>query len=340
MQTTRGKAAVLGAGAWGTVFAQILADAGNQVHLWGRREEIVAEINQGANSRYVPGVKLHGIQASVAIEKVVKDAELLVVAVPAQGVRSVLQGIKNQVPLHATLLSLVKGLESESLQFMHQVIAQSLGASPSRVVALSGPNLSAEIANREPTGAVVASSDPHRAAMVAARIYTPYFRPFTSDDVIGAEVGGVVKNIIAMVVGAAAGMGFGTNSRSFLITRGLAEMARLGIALGGRAETFLGMAGLGDLSATCASEKSRNFSFGYRLGQGMTLQAALAQSVGVVEGQRSCKLVLDLAKSLQVSMPITRAAYQVISGQASIKQMQLALQDSPLVSDGVEARLL
>lgn len=334
-----GKIAVIGAGAWGTVFSQILADAtGNEVHLWARRTEVTQAINHGCNTFYVPELSLHQIKADTDLAAVIDQAQIIVIAIPSNTVRQVLAPIRSLIRLDATLVSLVKGLEAGSLQFMTEVISQVTGVNESRIIAVSGPNLSKEIAQKEPTGAVVAGSDLQRCKRLATLIQTHYFQPFLASDVIGVEVGGVVKNIVAMAVGAAAGMGLGINSRSFIINRGLAEMARLGVALGAEAETFLGLSGLGDLVATCSSEQSRNFSFGYRVGQGLTVEEALAASTGTVEGARSCPVVVELAQKLGVKMPIANAANLVINGEATLAEVQVQLEGGPIVTDGHQAR--
>ena len=332
--------AVLGAGAWGTVFAQILADAGNEVRIWARRPELAAQINEGENLRYVPGTTLHGIKASSDLQWVCEGAGMVVVSIPSNGVRTLLQQVRDFLPLNATVISLVKGLEAGTLQTMTEVIAQAGKIHPSRIVAVSGPNLSGEIAHHEPTGAAVAGEDSWRAGLVASRIHTHYFRPYVAEDIVGVEIGGVVKNVIAMAVGAADGLGLGVNSRSFLITRGLAEMVRLGVAMGAKPETFLGLAGLGDLVATCSSSSSRNFSFGYRLGKGMSVAEALEASAGTVEGARSCPVVRDLAHKHGVSMPINSAAYRVISGKQSLEEALVSLSAGPRVTDGPSARMV
>ncbi len=334
------KVAVLGAGAWGTVFAQILADAGNQVRIWARRAELAEQINAGENPRYVPGIKLHGISAASDLEWVCQGAGMVVVSIPSNGVRALLEQVRDFIPLNATVISLVKGLEAGTLQMMTEVISEAGGIHPSRIVAVSGPNLSGEIARHEPTGAAVAGQDSWRAGLVASRIHTHYFRPYVAEDVVGVEIGGVVKNIIAMAVGAADGLGLGVNSRSFLITRGLAEMVRLGVAMGGKSDTFLGLAGLGDLVATCSSSSSRNFAFGYRLGQGMDISQALQASEGTVEGARSCPVVRDLAHKKGVSMPINSAAYRVISGKQTLEEALVSLSTGPRVTDGPSARMV
>ncbi|MBD3688895.1 NAD(P)-dependent glycerol-3-phosphate dehydrogenase [Nanchangia anserum] len=329
---------VLGGGAWGSVFALICRDAGNDVTVWARRAEQVDEINAGTNRAYVGDVRLDGIRATTSLEDAVSGADLVAVAVPSGSVRECAAAFAPYLRMDASVLSLVKGVEAGTLSFMTDVLVDALGCSPQRVLAVSGPNLSAEIARHQPTGTVVAGSDAERAGYVASRIHTAYFRPYVGSDIIGAEVGGVVKNIVAMAVGACTGMKLGVNTRSFIINRGLTEMARLGVALGARSETFLGLAGLGDLVATCSSELSRNFSFGYRLGQGMNVSEALEASAGTVEGATSCPHVLALAGRLGVDMPIAQATQDVLDGHVDVETAALRVFRSPRVTDGVDAR--
>lgn len=330
--------AVLGAGAWGSVFALICRDAGNAVTMWARRRDQVDEIAHGTNRAYIGDHSLEGIRATTSLREALDGASLVAVAVPSPAVRATAEAAAPYVRPDASVLSLVKGIEDGTLAFMTDVLVEALGCSPQRVLAVSGPNLSAEIANHQPTGTVVAGLDPERAGFVASRIHTGYFRPYVGSDIVGAEVGGVVKNVVAMAVGACSGMELGVNTRSFIINRGLTEMARLGVALGARSETFLGLSGLGDLVATCSSELSRNFSFGYRLGRGMSVEEALAASSGTVEGARSCPNVLALARRCGVEMPITEAAKAVLEGHVDIETAALRVFRSPRVTDGVDAR--
>lgn len=332
------KVCVLGGGAWGSVFALICRDAGNTVTLWARRADQVAEINRGTNRAYIGEVSMAGIRATTDLAEATAGAAIVAVAVPSPAVRGLAEQVAPLLRPDATVVSLVKGVEAGTLLFMTDVLVEALACSPQRVLALSGPNLSGEIAARQPTGTVVAGLDPERAGFVASRIHTGYFRPYVGSDIVGAEVGGVVKNIVAMAVGACSGMDLGVNTRSFIITRGLTEMARLGVALGASADTFLGQSGLGDLVATCSSELSRNFSFGYRLGQGMSVAEAMAASSGTVEGARSCPHVLALADRLGVDMPITRAAQEVLDGSRDIEAAALGVFRTPRATDGVDER--
>ncbi|MDO4612756.1 MAG: NAD(P)H-dependent glycerol-3-phosphate dehydrogenase [Actinomycetaceae bacterium] len=334
------RVAVVGGGAWGSVFAVVARDAGNDVTVWVRRDEQAREINAGANERYCPGLDMSAVTATTSLPQALAHAAIVVVAVPSNAVRETMNEAAGHVRADATIVSLVKGVEASTLMLMTDVIAEATNVDPGRVVACSGPNLSAEIARRKPTGTLVAGKDAERAAWVAARIHTGYFRPYVATDVVGVEVGGVVKNIVAMAVGASAGMDLGVNARAYIINRGLMEMARLGIALGANAETFLGLAGLGDLVATSSSPLSRNYSFGYRLGQGMSVTEALAASAGTVEGARSCPHVLALAARHGVAMPISEAAQAVIDGRMGIEEAALGVFRAPRVTDGVEARMV
>ncbi|HTZ44490.1 MAG TPA: NAD(P)H-dependent glycerol-3-phosphate dehydrogenase [Jatrophihabitans sp.] len=303
------RAAVLGAGNWGTVFAKVLVDAGTETTIWARRPELAETINaKHQNPDYLDGILLpSGLVATHDPAEALAGAGLVAIAIPSQTLR---ENLRNWVPLlppDATLVSLMKGIELGTVKRMSEVISEVAGADPDRVAVLSGPNLAPEIAAEQPTATVVACLDPDRAAAVQDACTAPYFRPYTNADVIGTELGGAVKNVIALACGMAAGMGFGDNTIASLITRGLAETSRLGAALGADPMTFAGLAGLGDLVATCASPLSRNRSFGERLGRGETLEQAQAATHGqVAEGVKSCRSVLDLANRHGVDVPITK----------------------------------
>lgn len=302
--------AVVGAGSWGTTFAKVLVDAGNDVTLWARRDEIARQIrDKHANPDYLPGIELPpDLSATNDPAEALAGAELVAFALPAQTFRWHLTDWVDLLPPDATLLSLMKGVELGTTRRMSEVIAEVSGAAPERVAVVSGPNLSLEIAQRQPTATVIACIDSDRATLVQKAITTSYFRPYTNTDVIGCELGGAVKNVIALACGMAQGMGFGDNTVATLITRGLAETSRLGTALGADPLTFAGLAGLGDLAATCASRLSRNRSFGERLGRGETMDEARTAAHGqVAEGVESCRAVLDLAQRHSVEVPITAA---------------------------------
>jgi glycerol-3-phosphate dehydrogenase (NAD(P)+) len=328
--------AVLGTGAWGTTFAAVLAHAGRSVTMWGRSAETCEEITtRHRNERYLPGVALPAsIAATTDLRGMVAAAEMLAVAVPSQQVRTVLDPVAGSLRPDAVVVSLMKGVELGTDERMSQVLAETLLVDPDRVAVVSGPNLAREIATRQPTATVVASSSLATAARVAAACAGPYFRPYTNTDVIGVELGGAVKNVIALAVGIAQGRGFGDNTKATIITRGLAETARLGVALGAEQETFAGLAGMGDLVATCASPLSRNHTLGAHIGAGMSLEAAIAATGGTAEGVKSCSSVLDLASRVGVDMPITRAVVAVLHQGLPVDMMAEALLSRPHKAEG------
>lgn len=308
------RAVVLGAGNWGTTFAKVLVDAGNEVTLWARREGLAAQINtEHRNEDYLPGVDLPaGLTATHDAVAALAGADLVAIAIPSQTLRENLVSWAPHLPVDATLVSLMKGVELGSTKRMSEVIAEVAGAAPERIAVVSGPNLALEIAREQPTATVVACVDEARAAAVQKQCSTPYFRPYTNTDVVGCELGGAVKNVIALACGIGQGLGFGDNSLASIITRGLAETARLGEQLGADPLTFAGLAGLGDLVATCNSPLSRNRTFGERLGRGESLDEAQAATHGqVAEGVKSCRSVLELAQHHDIDVPITAAVEAV-----------------------------
>ena len=309
--TTR--AAVLGAGSWGTTFAKVLADAGCDVTLHARRPELAKAITEdGENRDYLPGVRLPAaVRATSDAAEALLDADVVVLAVPSQSLRDNLTGWASLLPADATLLSLMKGIELGTTKRMSEVICEVAGVGPDRVAVLSGPNLAREIAEQQPAATVIACTDTARAAALQTACHTPYFRPYTNPDVIGCELGGAVKNVIALACGIAEGLGFGDNTRASLITRGLAETARLGLVLGGELTTFAGLAGMGDLVATCSSPLSRNRTFGEKLGRGMSVEEVQQSTRQTAEGVKSCRSVLDLARAHDVYMPLTEAVVRV-----------------------------
>jgi glycerol-3-phosphate dehydrogenase (NAD(P)+) len=231
--------------------------------------------------------------------------------VPSQSLRDNLTAWTPLLPAEATLLSLMKGIELGTTKRMSEVICEVTGAGPERVAVLTGPNLAREIAEEQPAATVIACTDPERAGTLQAACHTPYFRPYTNPDVIGCELGGAVKNVIALACGIAEGLGFGDNTRASLITRGLAETARLGLELGGELTTFAGLAGMGDLVATCSSPLSRNRTFGEKLGRGMSVEEVQRSTRQTAEGVKSCRSVLDLARAHDVYVPLTEAVVRV-----------------------------
>ena len=311
------KAAVFGAGSWGTTFAKVLADAGTDAMLWARRPELAEQItSQRTNPGYLPGIELPAkVTATHDPAAAVAGAELVAFAVPSQSFRANLESWRDVLPADAVLVSLMKGIELGSAKRMSEVIAEVTGAAAERIVVISGPNLAREIAERQPTATVIACVDEARAQWVQDACSPPYLRPYTNTDVVGCELGGAVKNVIALACGIGVGMGFGDNSIASLITRGLAETARLGAALGADPMTFAGLAGLGDLVATCNSPLSRNRTFGERLGRGESLADAQAHAHGqIAEGVQSCRSVLELARAHAVDVPITEAVEAVCFG--------------------------
>jgi glycerol-3-phosphate dehydrogenase (NAD(P)+) len=303
----------MGAGSWGTTFAQVLCDAGTSTVLYSRRPaqaKAIGELHE--NPDYLPGITLtSSLDATADASAALDGADIVAFGVPAQSLRANLAGWAPLIPPGALLVSLIKGIELGTRRRMSQVIIEELGADPARVAVVSGPNLAAEIVRRQITGTVVACVSGEGALALQGACHAPYFRPYTNTDVIGCELGGAVKNIIAIVVGIAVAMRQGDNTRALLITRGLAEMARLGSALGAQAQTFAGLAGMGDLVATCSSPLSRNRTFGENLGRGMSVAEAAALSQ-TAEGVASCGPVLELARSHGVEMPMTEVAAAVM----------------------------
>jgi glycerol-3-phosphate dehydrogenase (NAD(P)+) len=317
------EAAVLGAGAWGTALAKVLADAGSDVMLWTRRPELADEINDThRNTSYLGDAELpKSIRATSDPADALAGACTVLLAMPAQTLRANLEQWVELIGDDATLVSLAKGIELDTLMRMSQVIVQVTGVDPSRVAAITGPNLASEIVDEQPAATVIACSDSGRAVTLQRAFSTGYFRPYTNADVIGAEVGGACKNVIALACGMAAGVGLGENTAAAIITRGLAEIMRLGIALGAKPATLAGLAGVGDLVATCTSPRSRNRTFGERLGRGGTMESALRAAEGhIAEGVTSCQAVLALAESYDVEMPLTDAVARVCHKGLSVDQ--------------------
>jgi glycerol-3-phosphate dehydrogenase (NAD(P)+) len=308
------RVAVLGAGSWGTAFAKVMADAGRDVVLWARRPEIAAVVSdERTNPDYLPGVALPLLLTATTNAAAALDgADAVVLAVPSQTLRSNLAAWKPLLPPGRTLVSLAKGVELGTLKRMSEVIADVAEVPADQVAVVSGPNLAREIAAEEPTATVVACTDHDRAMAVQQACMTGYFRAYTGTDVVGCEIGGAGKNVIGLACGMAAGLGFGDNTKASIITRGLAELARLGAALGADPMTFAGLAGMGDLVATCSSPLSRNRTFGERLGRGESLAQAEAANHGqVAEGVKSCTSICELATRAGIELPISDAVRRV-----------------------------
>lgn len=315
--------AVLGSGSWGTTFAKILADGGSDVSLWARRPEVAKEISESKrNSDYLPGINLpRNLWASHVIEEVLDGAEMVFVAVPSQTLRENLRAIRELIPANAAVVSLMKGVEKGSKFRMSEVIKQELGISADRIAVTSGPNLALEIAREQPTAAVVASASLDTATEVAIAATNPYFRAFVNTDVIGTEFGGVLKNLIAVAIGIVDGVGYGENTKASIITRGLVEMTDFAVAFGAKPETLSGLAGLGDLIATCESSLSRNNTAGRLLGQGYSFSEVIKQMNQTAEGLASVTPILELALEKGVAMPIVSQVAEVLAGTMDPKDI-------------------
>jgi glycerol-3-phosphate dehydrogenase (NAD(P)+) len=313
------RVAVVGAGSWGTAFAA-LCTANADVVLWGRDAELVDTIHtRHENPRYLAGIELPGVlRATTDLVDACRDADVVVMAVPSHGFRDVLATAAPAVSRAAFVVSLTKGIEQGTLARMSQVIEALLPTLPrDQIAVLTGPNLVREIAEGQPTASVVATPNPPTAEWLQRLFMTSTFRVYTNPDVIGCEIAGAMKNVIAIAVGAAAGFGFGDNARAAMITRGLAEMTRLGVALGGDPLTFAGLAGIGDLVATCISDQSRNRRVGMEFGRGRPLEEILADTPMVAEGVRTAGGVVELARRHGVELPIAGMVGGVIDGSSA-----------------------
>ncbi len=313
---------VLGTGQWGTALAQILCDAGNEVLIWGRNAAVVDEINsRHTNNNSLPGIALpQNLKATADISVAMQHAQMVVLAVPAQSLRENLQHWRSLFKKDIPIVSSLKGVEVSTQLRMTEVIQQVLEISEEKLAIITGPNLAREVVLRQPAGAVAASVSQELAELVAKAFNTSYFRVYTSNDVIGCELAGAAKNVIALAVGMAIGMGYGENTQSLVITRGLNEVTRLGIARGAMPLTFVGLAGVGDLLATCGSPLSRNRSFGEALGRTGSMQSARADVSSTVEGVSTARAVVDLAHLVGVEAPIMEAVYEVVSNNITPEQ--------------------
>jgi glycerol-3-phosphate dehydrogenase (NAD(P)+) len=306
------RCAVIGAGAWGTVLADVLTLNGHDVALWAYETDVVDAVNaRHENVRFLPGATLHpALRATSSYADALDGAALVCIATPSQHLRSIVRQAKASIPAGATLCVASKGIETGTLALMSDVVAAE---APGRsVVALSGPSFAVEVIARQPTAIVAASDDPVAAELAQEAFSNRTLRIYTHDDVVGVELGGSLKNVIAVATGICEGAGFGFNSRAALITRGLAEMTRLGSAIGAKAATFAGLAGIGDLVLTCTGSLSRNRAVGIAIGKGTTLEEALAGKETVAEGVATTKSALALAERMGVEMPIVSMVYRVL----------------------------
>ena len=322
---------MLGAGSWGTTFAKILADGGADTVLWARRPELAREISESKrNSDYLPRINLpRSLTASSDLERVLDGAEQVYVSVPSQSLRENLGVIRDILPDEAVVVSLMKGVEKGTRFRMSEVIYQELELPPERVAVASGPNLALEIAREQPTAAVISSESLDTATAVAIVATNPYFRSFVNTDVIGTEFGGVLKNLIAVAIGIVDGVGYGENTKASIITRGLAEMTDFSVAYGARAETLSGLAGLGDLIATCESSLSRNNTAGRLLGQGYSFSEVIKQMNQTAEGLSSVAPILELALAKGVEMPIVSQVAEVLAGTLNPRDIAPHLTTDP-----------
>jgi glycerol-3-phosphate dehydrogenase (NAD(P)+) len=320
---------VVGAGAWGTALAAVIRATGRTVTLWAREAEVAAAINAGhENAAFLPGIPLDPeIRATDDLAAAVQGAMLLVLATPAQFVRRTALRLAPVLAPAVPVLLVAKGIEQGSGALMTEVLAETLPGAP--VAVLSGPTFAAEVARGLPTAVTVASADPALAERIAQRLGSARFRPYVSADPVGVEIGGAVKNVIAIACGIVSGRGLGENARAALITRGLAEMVRLAVAKGGRRETLMGLAGLGDLTLTCNAMQSRNFSLGAALGAGRALAGVLAERRSVAEGVETAPAVAALARRLGIDMPIVDAVDAILHRGAAIDAAIRALLARP-----------
>ncbi|MEU1622392.1 NAD(P)H-dependent glycerol-3-phosphate dehydrogenase [Streptomyces sp. NPDC005722] len=325
------RAAVFSAGSWGTAVAKILADAGSSVVVHARRSEIADAINgTHRNPGYFPDIELPtGLTATTDPAAALDGADFLVLSIPAQSLRASLAAWAPHIAPDTVIVSLMKGVEQGSHLRASQIITEVAGVSTDRVAVLSGPNLAREIMTGQPAAATVACPDEDAARRFQKACHTGYFRPYTSTDVIGCELGGAVKNVIALAVGIASGMGLGDNATAMLITRGLAEIIRLAVAMGAHPVTLAGLSGLGDLVATCSSPLSRNRTFGTHLGRGLSLEQATAATRQTTEGVKSAEAILALAHAHDVEMPITDVMSALLQEKVTLEQAAAALMQRP-----------
>lgn len=309
------KIAVVGAGSWATALAITLANKNYPVLMWGRREELVNEINEkGENSRYLPGAIIpNRLKASTDLEEVVKDAHLVVLGIPAQAQRKVLKDLKLLVNQQSLFVNTAKGIEEKSLLRLSQVFSEVLGEDLSkRYAVLSGPSHAEEVGQGIPTTIVASATNREVAESIQDIFMTPQFRVYTNPDIIGVELAGALKNVIALGTGISDGLGYGDNTKAALITRGLAEISRLGMDMGANLLTFAGLAGIGDLIVTCTSMHSRNRRAGIEIGRGSTVEEAMAKVNMVVEGVTTAKAAYQLSIKHDIEMPITAIANKVL----------------------------
>ncbi len=328
--------AVLGAGAWGTALAKVLADKDNPTVLWSHRPDLAVAINEeNVNHRYLPAARLpRTLRATGDLQDALRDAELVVVVVPSHALRNVVREARQYIPSNALLCSATKGIENDSLMLMSEVLLDELGDnSLARLTYLSGPSFAKEVALGQPTAVVVAGAGRRETLAVQHAFATERLRVYSSTDVTGVELGGAVKNVMAIAAGACDGLGFGHNARAGMITRGLAEMGRVAGKMGANPLTLAGLSGLGDLILTCTGDLSRNRTVGFELGKGRTLEDILATLGHVAEGVKTTKSTFDLARKLGVEMPIVQEVYRVLYENKSPRQAVTDIMTRPLTHE-------
>lgn len=316
------RVAVLGSGAWGTTLAQVLVDSNNSCVIWGRNKETVSEINAAhTNSKFLPGVTLPSeLNATSNIEEAFDGADHIVLAIPAQGLRDNLRLWKEIYPKTIPTISTLKGIEAATCLRMTEVIQEELHIDSNYLGLITGPNLAGELSLRQPAGAVGASHNPEISQIIIDLFTTPYFRIYPSDDLVGCELAGATKSVIALAVGMSVGMGYGGNTQAMIITRGLSEVARFGESYGSKHLTFLGLAGMGDLVVSCGSGLSRNRSFGEILGRTGSIDEARKTISSTVEGVASANAILELAHNVGVEVPVIEVVSDIVKGEISPAQ--------------------
>lgn len=330
------KVACIGAGSWGTTVAGLAAQNGHDVVLWCRRHEVATQINKLAvNEEYLPGIRLpDGLRASASIDEAMDGATVCVMGVPSHGWREILRALTPHLRDIEAVVSLTKGLEMDTNLRMSEVLFEECPDLPRSCYAmLSGPNIAKEIARRQPAATAIGCEDPAVAELVQNIFHQPYFRVYTNTDVVGCELGGAIKNIVAIAAGIADSMGFGDNAMAALMTRGLAELTRLGVRLGGQPLTFSGLAGMGDMIVTCISRYSRNRRVGKELGKGRPIDDVTSEMNMVAEGVKTCRPILELGRKVDAWMPITEGVVSVIYEGTTPDQMVADILSRPPISE-------
>lgn len=315
------KVAILGGGSFGTVIANMVAENGFDVHLWLRDESLAENINKNhENSRYLPGYGLsERLSASTSMERVLEGADLVFVSIPSQSFRQVVQQARPWLKADQMLVSTTKGIEAQTFSLMSEILKEEMPSA--RIGVLSGPNLAKEVASRQLTATVIASDSSELRGSVQGILHSSYFRVYASSDTYGVELGGTLKNIYAIAAGLSSALGMGENTKSMLMTRSLAEMSRFAVCMGANPMTFIGLAGVGDLIVTCMSPLSRNYRVGYALGEGKSLEQAVAALGQVAEGVNTIKHVKEKAAEMDVYMPLVAGLYEVVFNNAPVAEV-------------------